>query len=132
GHLVDRTAILTAEERHTLTVAWNEAGETDGGTSADAHAGAGPTMHQRFAEIAARRPDEPAYVSAHGELTYGEIDRRANRLAHHLLKLGARPEVPVALLFERSADLLVAMLATLKAGSTYLPLDKRSPGPPLT
>ncbi|WP_406723646.1 amino acid adenylation domain-containing protein [Streptomyces sp. GD-15H] len=132
GHLVDRTAILTAEERHTLTVAWNEAGETDGGTSAGAHAGAGPTIHQRFAEIAARRPDEPAYVSAHGELTYGEIDRRANRLAHHLLKLGARPEVPVALLFERSADLLVAMLATLKAGSTYLPLDKRSPGQRLT
>ncbi|MFN7768123.1 MAG: amino acid adenylation domain-containing protein, partial [Planctomycetaceae bacterium] len=60
-------------------------------------------------------------------LTYGELDRRANRLAHQLIALGVGPEVLVAICLERSPEMIVAMLAVMKAGGAYLPLDASSP-----
>src|SRR5262249_56812328 len=61
-------------------------------------------------------------------LTYGELNRRANRLAHHLRDLGVGPEVLVGLYVERSPELLVGVLGVLKAGGAYVPLDPDYPG----
>ena len=62
-----------------------------------------------------------------GRLSYAELDTRAGRLAGRLIEQGVRPEQRVAILMERSADLVVAVLAVLKAGGAYLPLDLRAP-----
>ena len=61
------------------------------------------------------------------QLTYRELNQRANRIAHYLRKLGAGPDLPVGLYLERSAELLVAILGILKAGSPYVPLDTLYP-----
>ncbi|MFE0443144.1 amino acid adenylation domain-containing protein [Streptomyces fungicidicus] len=81
----------------------------------------------RFAEQVAAAPDSVALVFGESEMTYGELDRRANRLARHLLTLGVRPEDRIAIVQRRSVELLVSVLAVLKAGAAYVPLDPRSP-----
>ena len=60
-------------------------------------------------------------------LSYGELDKRANQLAHHLIALGVGPEVPVGVMMERSLDLMVALLGVLKAGGAYVPMDPSYP-----
>ncbi|MEV8632055.1 non-ribosomal peptide synthetase [Streptosporangium sp. NPDC051023] len=85
------------------------------------------SIQERFAVQAGRTPDATAVSSDDFRLTYRELDERANRLAHRLLKLGARPEKPVAVLMERSADMVVAILAVLKTGAFYLPLHTAHP-----
>ena len=60
-------------------------------------------------------------------LCYGELDKRANQLAHHLVALGVGPEVPVGVMMERSLDLIVALLGVLKAGGAYVPMDPDYP-----
>ncbi|WP_143264169.1 non-ribosomal peptide synthetase, partial [Amycolatopsis kentuckyensis] len=96
-------------------------------------AGTGPardhpetTVPALFAEQVRRTPDAVA-VTGDETLTYAELDARANRLAHRLLALGARRDELVGLLLGRSADVVVAELAVLKAGGAYLPLDARAP-----
>ncbi len=83
----------------------------------------------QFAEQVARTPDATAVSEATSgaELSYRELEQRANRLAHHLIGLGVSHEDRVAVLMERSADLVVAFLAILKAGGTYLPLHEADP-----
>ncbi|HTI24860.1 MAG TPA: amino acid adenylation domain-containing protein, partial [Kutzneria sp.] len=76
-----------------------------------------------FAAQVRRRPRELAV----DDVTYEELDRRSNRLAHRLIELGAERDRPVALLLDRSVELVVAELAVLKAGGAYLPLDARAP-----
>src|SRR5271169_1831673 len=76
---------------------------------------------------AAATPDAPAVVAGFDVLTYAELDRRANQLAHYLTSLGAGPERLVALYLKRSSNFLVAALAALKSGSAYLPLDPEWP-----
>ncbi|HEX5725816.1 MAG TPA: amino acid adenylation domain-containing protein, partial [Longimicrobiaceae bacterium] len=85
------------------------------------------TLHARFAAQAARTPDAPAVESAGGVLTYRELNERANRLARHLCALGVGPEGRVGVSLERSAELVVAQLAVLKAGAAYVPLDRDYP-----
>jgi amino acid adenylation domain-containing protein len=88
----------------------------------------GTTLHRLFAAQAARRPDAVAVTGEEGEsLSYGELDRRANRLARHLRSLGAGPEVRVGICLPRSPELVVAILAVLKAGGAYVPLDPDDP-----
>ena len=60
-------------------------------------------------------------------VTYAELDRRANQLAHRLVALGVGPEVPVGVMMERSLDLIVALLGVLKAGGAYVPMDPSYP-----
>src|SRR5690606_31571423 len=67
--------------------------------------------------------DVTAAVFGSESLSYGELERRANRLAHHLQRLGVGPEVRVALLSDRSLDTLVAILGIWKAGGVYVPVD---------
>jgi amino acid adenylation domain-containing protein len=85
------------------------------------------SIQERFAAQVAQTPDLVAVSSGDVQLTYRELDERANRLAHRLIGLGVRPEDPVAMLLERSIHLPVAILATLKAGGLYLPLHGASP-----
>lgn len=84
-------------------------------------------IHERFEAQAERSPDRTALVAGGREVSYAELNRRANQLAHHLRRLGAGPEITVALAFKRSAGMVVGLLGALKAGSAYVPLDLESP-----
>jgi amino acid adenylation domain-containing protein len=84
-------------------------------------------LHEVFAEIAAGFPDRIAVTDGHRSLSYADLDAAANRLAHHLVGLGAGPERLVGLCAERTADLVVGVLAVLKSGAGYLPLDPTHP-----
>jgi amino acid adenylation domain-containing protein len=85
------------------------------------------SIHERFADQARRTPDAVAVASGDVTLTYRQLDLRANQLANRLLQSGVGPEEPVAVLMERSAHVVVAILATLKAGAFYLPLHSAYP-----
>ncbi|WP_051967514.1 non-ribosomal peptide synthetase [Kitasatospora mediocidica] len=84
-------------------------------------------VHQLFETRAAARPDSVALATETEELDYAELNRRANRLAHLLIRTGIGPDRPVGLLLERSAEFVVAALAVLKAGGCYVPLDAGYP-----
>jgi amino acid adenylation domain-containing protein len=84
-------------------------------------------IHHLFEEQVKRTPDAIAIASGEGFLTYGELNRRANHLAHRLISLGVKPESPVGICMERTADLLVGVLGILKSGGAYVPLDKSHP-----
>ncbi|QNP74887.1 amino acid adenylation domain-containing protein [Streptomyces roseirectus] len=84
-------------------------------------------LPELFAQQVARTPDTVAVICADTTLTYGELDRRSDALARRLAAAGVGPESAVGLLMERSADLVTAMLAVLKAGGCYVPLNDRYP-----
>ena len=84
-------------------------------------------LHELFGDQAARTPGAVAVVFEDRQLTYGELERRANQLAHHLRGLGVGPETIVGLCVERSVELVVGLLGVLKAGGAYLPLDPDYP-----
>jgi amino acid adenylation domain-containing protein len=84
-------------------------------------------LHELVREQARRAPEAVAVEMGGARLTYGELDARANRLAHRLLALGVRPDSRVGLAVERSADLVVGMLGILAAGGAYVPLDLSYP-----
>jgi len=84
-------------------------------------------LHELFEAQVERTPGAVAVVSAAGSLTYAELNARANRLAHHLRALGVRPEVRVGICVERGLEMMVGLLAVLKAGGAYLPLDPAYP-----
>jgi len=82
---------------------------------------------QHFESQCARTPEATALIFGEREMTYHELNRRANQLAHHLKSLGVGPEIPVALCIERSFEMVVALLAIIKAGGYYVPLDPEYP-----
>ena len=108
-------AMLPEEERQRLLVEWNQSGES--------YAEGNQTLPELFAGQAKRTPDEIAVVSGGEQLSYHELDGRANQLARYLRTLGVGPEVLVGLLLERSPEMMVALLAVQKAGGAYVPLD---------
>ncbi|HYO14364.1 MAG TPA: amino acid adenylation domain-containing protein, partial [Thermoanaerobaculia bacterium] len=110
--------LLTTAEREQMLVAWNR-------PPVD-YAEEG-LVHRLFEEVAERTPDAAALVFAGETLGYGELNARANRLAHRLRRLGAGPEVVVGISAERSFEMVVGLLAILKAGGAYLPLDPALP-----
>jgi amino acid adenylation domain-containing protein len=88
-----------------------------------------PTIPSLFAVQAAHRPDATALVFGTESMTYAELDRRSNALAWLLRRRGVGADVPVGVAIERGTDLVVALLAVLKAGGAYLPIDQGSPAP---
>ncbi|WP_405443091.1 amino acid adenylation domain-containing protein [Streptomyces avidinii] len=114
---VGRVEILHGAERRRMLAEWND---TAVGFPANA------AVHALFEAQAARTPDAVA-VSGRTELSYRELDARANRLAHRLLKLGVRSDDRVAVLLERSSEVVVSSLAVLKAGAAYVPIDPDQP-----
>ena len=84
-------------------------------------------VHELFTAQALRTPDARAVIFKDEVLTYAELDRRSNKLAHHLLRRGVRLESRVAVCVERSIEMVIALLGTLKAGATYVPLDPGYP-----
>lgn len=89
-------------------------------------------IHQIFETQAEQTPDATAIVSADLHLTYRQLNQAANRLAHHLRKLGAGPETRVGICLERSPELIVGLFAILKSGAAYVPLDPSYPSERLT
>jgi amino acid adenylation domain-containing protein len=85
------------------------------------------TVHGLFERQVSITPDAPAVVFADSQLTYRELNERANRLAHYLRELGVTRETLVGIWMERSSDMVVAVLAVLKAGGAYVPLDPAFP-----
>ena len=110
-------AWLTAAERHTLLHSWND-------TTHDVPATTFPAV---FEAQAAATPDRTALVCGDERLTFAELDRRANRLAHRLRADGAGPERVVAVALPRTAEAIVTQLAVFKAGAAYLPVDPTLP-----
>lgn len=110
--------LLPAEERELLLFTWNRT---------KTELPAGDTIHGLFEAQAARTPNLIAVVCEDARLTYGELNERANRLAHYLRTLGVGPDVLVGLCVERSLDMIVGVFGVLKAGGAYLPLDPALP-----
>ncbi len=106
-------------ERHQLLREWNDTRVEEGGGFRGVAA--------EVEEQARRAPEAPAISFQGRRLTYGELDRRAGRLAHHLAALGIGPEVPVGVHVERSPAMVIGALAVLKAGGAYVPLDPAYP-----
>ncbi|MGY3387746.1 amino acid adenylation domain-containing protein [Bradyrhizobium sp. USDA 3311] len=114
GQPVGRIDILPANERTYLLEELNRT------------AAAYPSeqcIHELFEAQVQKAPDAVAVVCADERLSYGELNARANHLAHHLIALGVKPDQPVAICLERSLAMVVGLLAILKAGGAYLPLD---------
>ncbi|WP_256327820.1 non-ribosomal peptide synthetase [Nitrosospira sp. Nl5] len=84
-------------------------------------------VHHAIEQNALSRPGAIALLMDEQELCYSELNLRANRLAHHLISLGARTEIRIGVAMERSLDVIVALLAVLKAGAAYVPLDPEYP-----
>ncbi|MFJ4689548.1 amino acid adenylation domain-containing protein, partial [Streptomyces sp. NPDC088789] len=110
--------VLGSEERARLLHAWNDQVPV---------AGADATLVDLVERQVAAVPDAIAVVAGGVELTYAGLDARANRLAHHLRELGAGTESTVAVMLDRGAETVVALLAVLKTGAAYLPIDPRHP-----
>ncbi|MFZ0751733.1 MAG: amino acid adenylation domain-containing protein, partial [Pyrinomonadaceae bacterium] len=87
----------------------------------------GQSLHHLFEQQVERFPQAIALVCADQQLTYRQLNSRANQLAHHLLNLGVGPDVLVGIMMQRSLEMVVAILAVLKAGGAYLPLDPDYP-----
>ena len=84
-------------------------------------------IHELFEEEVRKRPEAVALVTGEECLTYGELNRRANRVAHHLRKKGVKADARVAICLERSLEMVVAIVGVLKAGGGYVPLDPDYP-----
>ncbi|MGK9031079.1 pyoverdine non-ribosomal peptide synthetase PvdD [Pseudomonas aeruginosa] len=110
--------LLDAPERRQTLSEWNPA---------QRECAVQGTLQQRFEEQARQRPQAVALILDEQRLSYGELNARANRLAHCLIARGVGADVPVGLALERSLDMLVGLLAILKAGGAYLPLDPAAP-----
>ncbi len=112
------TPDMTDEERYRVLVEWNDTGKE---YPVDV------CLHQLFEAQVDRTPGAVAVVFEGTQMTYGELDHRANQLAHYLRGLGVGPEVLVGVFMERSIEMIIALYGTLKAGGAYVPLDPEYP-----
>lgn len=110
-------SMLTAAEQHQLLVTFND-------TRRDYPR---DYVHQLFEQQVRRTPNNIAVIGETEQLTYTELNTKANQLAHYLRGLGVGPEVTVAIFLERSPDLVISLLSVLKAGGVYVPIDPSYP-----
>jgi amino acid adenylation domain-containing protein len=115
---ITQLSLITAAEEHQLLVEWQAAQLSDRPA---------PFIHHQVEAQADRTPEASAVALDREQLTYRELNRRANQLARHLQQLGVGPEVLVGLCVERSLDMIVGLLGILKAGGAYVPLDPAYP-----
>ena len=118
GIKISRMPLLSEAEQHQLLVEWNDTGVSY------------PTdvpLHRLIEEQVAKTPESVAVVYESEQLTYEELNCRANQLAHRLKKIGVGPDILVAVCAERSLELVIALLAILKAGGAYVPFDPEYP-----
>ncbi|MGH6690928.1 MAG: non-ribosomal peptide synthetase, partial [Gammaproteobacteria bacterium] len=115
---LSRLPMVSPSERRQLLAEWNDTARE---LPRDL------VIHEAFERQAKRTPDEVALYWRDQAVTYRDLNRRANRLARHLMRHGMGPEAVVGICLERSVDMVVAMLAVLKARGAYLPLDPTSP-----
>src|SRR5438270_8724150 len=118
GTAVRELEVLPGQERHQVLYGWNDTG---------AEYPFEKCVHELFEEQVARTPEATAVVFEDDSLSYAELNRRANKLAHYLRKIGAGPEILVGICIERSLEMAVAVLGTHKAGAAYVPLDVAYP-----
>jgi amino acid adenylation domain-containing protein len=111
---LDELPLLSDRERHQLLVEWNK-------TQVDYPKDS--TIHQMFEHRAQQTPDAVAVVFENQQLTYKELNQKANQVAHYLQKLGVKPEVRVGIYVDRSLEMVVGLLGIMKAGGAYVPLD---------
>ncbi|MDP2652369.1 MAG: amino acid adenylation domain-containing protein, partial [bacterium] len=111
-------AILTEAERRQIVVEWNDTGRDYPKDKC---------IHELFEAQVERTPDAVAVVFEDRQLTYRELNARANQWAHYLKKRGVGPEVLVGVCAERSVEMVVALLAIVKGGGAYVPLDPQYP-----
>ncbi|WP_186020187.1 non-ribosomal peptide synthetase [Burkholderia gladioli] len=111
---IERIDLLDADERRLLLQTWNATG-----ADYPRHR----CVHELVEDRAGQMPETIALVAGDEQLSYGELNARANRLARYLVKLGVGPDVPVAVCAERSVAMVVALLAVFKAGGAYLSID---------
>ncbi|HTI15983.1 MAG TPA: non-ribosomal peptide synthase/polyketide synthase [Dictyobacter sp.] len=116
--LVQSITLVNSEERTRLLRTWNTTA-VDWPTST--------TLSQLFEQQVEQTPEAVALVYADEQITYEELNYRANQLAHHLQTLGVGPDVLVGICMERSFEVLIGLLAILKAGGAYVPLDPSYP-----
>ncbi|AYG64357.1 amino acid adenylation domain-containing protein (plasmid) [Rhizobium jaguaris] len=117
GRPISSFELLAPAERRQIVEEWN----------ATARPVPEVTLPALFEQQVCRSPAATALIFEDQELSYAELDARANRLAHHLIGLGIGPDQVVAICLERSPEMVVALLAILKAGAAYLPLDPGYP-----
>jgi nonribosomal peptide synthetase DhbF len=117
GRRISQLDVLSTAERRRLLRDWND-------TTRPVPAAALPEL---FEQQAARTPHALAVIGDGAELTYGELNARANQLARHLITLGAGPERLVAIAMPRCLDMMVAVIAVLKSGAAYVPVDPDYP-----
>lgn len=115
---VGEVSVMPQAERRQMLESWN-----DTGSATDIAGG----VHEHISERAAREPDAMALVDETRALSYREMLQDANRLAHHLVASGVRPGALVPLWLDRSVDAIVSILAILKAGAAYVPIDPALP-----
>ncbi|MGH8672534.1 MAG: amino acid adenylation domain-containing protein, partial [Burkholderiales bacterium] len=115
---ISKLPLLAQAERQQLLVDWND---TEAGFPRDA------TIHRLLEEQVEKTPEAVALLFEHQQLTYGELNARANQLAHHLQALGVGPDTLIAICVERSLEMVVGLLAILKADGAYVPLDPGYP-----
>jgi amino acid adenylation domain-containing protein len=110
--------MMTTTERHQLLVEWNDSKRDYRKESC---------IHELIEAQAELTPDAVAIIFEERQLTYGELNTRANQLARHLRKLGVVPDMLIGVYLERSIEMVVALLGILKAGGAYVPLDPTYP-----
>lgn len=131
---ISELPLLSKAERHQLLLEWNNMVMPCGFTQADYPFPAdlvgikeGLCIHQLFEQQVRHTPEAIAVVAGSLKLTYHELNERANQLAHHLQTLGVGPETLVAICVERGMRMMTGLLAVLKAGGAYIPLDPTYP-----
>ncbi|WP_439566557.1 non-ribosomal peptide synthetase, partial [Gloeocapsopsis crepidinum] len=115
---ISRLPLLTPTERQTLLHDWN---------NTQINYPQNTCIHHLFEQQVAKTPENIALIFEDRQLTYRELNQRANKLAHYLIKLGIKPDVMVGICMERSIEMVVGILGILKAGGAYVPLDPTYP-----